>query len=469
MITWEQTTLPLPTSLRVRHRTSTQRKKTESGRYQIRKRYSTDYEQASLSFQFINDQFQLFKGIWLYNLNNGSDWFYIDLPVGGDQSTVQCKVRFISDYSYTYINVDNSTVRAEIEFFRVEQPSQLTVDNLTTISSPTPYQEQNLYLYYGQAETPDSTDASFTLTTVNTTSLAVQWWDGSITTHTSNTIVSKAIPLDAVIGQEYKVIAWACTSLSDTTPKGGIKNITANQNLIRRINTKELLTVANINSYNAENLTGEFGNEIATFPFGSQANEYIIRDSEKIEAVVLDGYEASSKLNKVIVINCNKLSSFSVSTVNNKNVYFDNINLQGNNLSGTLNLSNVIFDKAIANGWRFINANNNSLVQVRLNKLVQNNGSVNAIDFSNNQLINIIVEDELIVLGSNATSNLRTNDLNVTAIYNLIENMSVTGSGVHIIRLLDNPCWVKGALDPNDPEKTATLALATSKNISLQS
>ena len=59
--------------------------------------------------------------------------------------------------------------------------------------------------------------------------------------------------------------------------------------------------------------------------------------------------------------------------------------------------------------------------------------------------------------------------MNVTAIYNLIENMSVTGSGVHIIRLLDNPCWVKGALDPNDPEKTATLALATSKNISLQS
>ena len=468
MITWEQTTLPSPTSLRVRHRTSTQRKRTESGRFQIRKRYTTDYEEATLSFQFINDEFQLFKGIWLYHLNNGADWFYIDLPVGGDQSTVQCKVRFISDYSYTYVNVDNATVRAQVEFFRVEQPSELTIDNLTTIGSPTPYQEQNLYLYYGQTENPDSTDASFVLTTVNTTSIAVQWWDGSITTHTSNSIISKAIPLDAVIGEEYKVIAWACTSLSDTTPKGGIQNITANQNLIRRINTKELLTVSNINSYNADNLTGEFGNEIATFPFGSQGGNYIIRDSEKIEAVVLDGYEASSKMNEVRIINCNKLSSFSVNTVNNDNVYFNSLNLQSNNLSGTLNLSNVIFDKPVANGARFVKASNNSLIQVTLNKLVQNNGSVNAIDFNNNQLINVVVQDELVVLGSNVTSNLRINNLNVTAVYNLIDKMTVTGSGVHIVRLNDNPCWVNGALDPNDPQTTATLALASSKNISLQ-
>lgn len=468
MITWEQTNLPLPTSLRVNHRTSTQRKRTESGRYQIRKRYSTDYEEGTVSFQFIHNDFQLFKGIWLYNLNNGTDWFYIDLPVGGDQSTVQCKVRFISDYSYTYVNVDNATVRAKIEFFRVEEPSQLTVDNLTTISTPTPYQEQNLHLWYGQVDNPDTTNASFALTTFNTSSFAVQWWDGSITTHTSNQYATKAIPLDAVIGREYKVISWSCVSLSDTTPSGSIKNIVANNNLLQRINTKELYNLEFLTCNNVDNLTGEYGNGVATFPFKPLAKSYIVTESEKIESIVLDGFEETSSLKDFTATNLNSLESFAVNTVNNEDIYMNSISLQSCNLSGTLNLGNVIFDNVQNTGARYVRASNNSLLQVTLNKLVQNNAGYNALDFNNNQLLNISVTDELLVLGGNAVSNLRINDLNVNAIYNLIDNMTVTTSGVHIVRLNDNPCWVNGALDPNDPQTTATLALASSKNISLQ-
>ena len=468
MITWEQTTLPSPSSLTVKHRTSTQRKRTESGRFQIRKRYSTDYEQANLSFQFFGNQFQLFKGIFVYQLNNGADWFYINLPVGGDQQLVQCKVRFISDYSYTYTNVDNAIVRLTVEFFRVEQPSELTLDNLTTISTPTPYQDQNLHLWYAQAETPDVTDASFLLETVNTSAYAVQWWDGSITTQATNTSAVKAIPTGAVIGQEHKVLAWSCTSLTDTTPSGSIKNITAENNLLKRINTKELFEIQNITCANVDNLNGEFDNEIATFPIKQITQDYYFSNSEKIESFVLDAFGESAEMKSFTAINFTKLESFSVTTPNNVDVTFNSINLQSCSLSGTLNLSNVIFDKPFVSGARYIKASNNNLIQVRINKLVQNNASYDALDFNNNQLINVVVEDELVVLGGNAVSTLRTNNLNVTAVYNLIDKMTVSTSGLHLIRLWNNPCWINDELDPNDPDTTATLALAASKNISLE-
>lgn len=463
MITWDQTKLPLPTSLRVDHRTSTLRKRTESGRFQIRKRYSTDYEQGTVSFQFIGNQFQLFKGVWLYYLNNGADWFFIDLPVGGDQTLVQCKVRFISDYSYTYVNVDNATVRAEIEFFRVEEPSELTLQNLTTIGTPTPYQEQNLHLWFAQAEVPDTTLAQFTIN-ADSGFYAVQWWDGSITTHASTTAANKAMPTGAVVGFEYKVLAWACASLTDTTPSGNITSITANNNLISRVNTKELAEINNLTFSDADNLKGEFGNEVATFPFKQDAQNYTLTRSEKIQSIVLDGFSVNSSLDAVSITNCTELTSFAVNSVDDGNIQMNSLTIGGCNLSGTLDLSNVIFDKAVSTGNRYILAYANNLTQVTINKLVHNTSSFNCLGLVDNNLIAIVVLDE-IVAKAGTNSNLRSNQLNVNAIYNLIDKMSVSGTGNHNIYLNNNPCWVDGALDANDPQTTATLSLAASKNI----
>jgi hypothetical protein len=117
MIDWNDTTLPNPAAITVKNLSQNIRKKTESGRTLQRARWSTPLEEGTVTFSFLKQQFQIFKGVWKHYLRNGNDWFFIDLPVGGAQVLTQCQVRFVSDFTYKYRNIGSVAVQAKIEFY----------------------------------------------------------------------------------------------------------------------------------------------------------------------------------------------------------------------------------------------------------------------------------------------------------------------------------------------------------------
>lgn len=460
MIIWEQKKLPSPTSLRVRHSTSTQRKRTESGRFQIRKRYSVDYEEASISFQFCDIDFQVFKGVWGQLLNNGSDWFLIDLPVGGDQPLVECKVRFISDYTYTYTNVGNSVVTAKIEFFRVEEPSSLALSNLTSIGKTEPYQGENLYLYFKKVSPADDTNARFGILCDSVLSFhyAVQWWDGSIIIYSQNTFADRT--MQSLLPDEIrKVIIWSCTSATDSTPKGTIRNIVCTQNMLHVANALECSKIGDVNFNGADNLNGSSENKVMKIPVCDPLVNFKIPNGALIETISLNAFAPNSKVTGQLQFQyLENLTSIEINNSRSDLLPIENLTANYNNLSGTIDLRET--------NLRIIQLRNNDLDRVILGKLSNwNGGGSPFVDLQENNITSITIVDEMIFSGG--VSVLRNNNLSVTDIYNYIDNLTNSSIFVHTIQINGNPAWVNGALDANHPDTAATLALATSKNVNI--
>lgn len=207
MIDWSVTNLPLPSALSVTNRSATLRKKAESGRYLQRRRFTTAYEEGTVSFKFLKEQFQIFKGVWVHYLNNGTTAFTIDLPVGGNTTLTNCEVKFVSDYSYQYVSVDYVTVQCKIEFKEVTAPDKLALDNLINVS--------DIYLQR-EAETVvvtftniDGTSTNYVRCTLNgevTNSIpqATQFWDGTVHLHTGTPSTFKY--LETTISEEEFVL-----------------------------------------------------------------------------------------------------------------------------------------------------------------------------------------------------------------------------------------------------------------------
>lgn len=462
MIIWEQKKLPSPTSLRVRHSTSTQRKRTESGRFQIRKRYSVDYEEASISFQFCDIDFQVFKGVWGQLLNNGSDWFLIDLPVGGDQPLVECKVRFISDYTYTYTNVGNSVVTAKIEFFRVEEPSSLALGNLTSIGKTEPYQGENLYLYFKKVSPADDTNAIFFINCdgVQSVYFAVQWWDGSINIYNTNSFVNKS--MQGLLPNEIgKTIIWACTSATDSTPKGTIYNFICGQNMLHVANALECTKLSLVTLNTTDNLNGSSENKVMKIPVCDSLINVNMSNSVScpIETISLVAFANNSKATgSLSFLYLDNLTSLQIDNSRSDLLPINSLTANHNNLSGTIDLRET--------NLRIIQLRNNNINTVILGKVSNwNGGSSPFVDLQENNITQISVVDELIFLGG--VSVLRNNNLSVTAIYNYINALTNASPNPHVIQVNGNPAWVNGALDANHPDTAATLALATSKNVNI--
>jgi len=451
MITWEQTNLPLPSSLTVKHSSSTQRKRTESGRYQIRKRYSTDYEEGSITFQFCDNDFQIFKGVWLHSLNNGADWFLIDLPVGGTTSTVQCKVRFISDYTYTYTNVGNSVVNAKIEFYRVETIDQQSYNNILQLGQTTPQTGENLYLWFGNVAGPDNNNAEIYIQTSGGLSshYAVQKFDGTTGIYASGTFADIPIPAGN-IGQEHRCVVWACMSATDSTPIGHITRVTCSQNNLTRADLLELTKCERFQFDNCDNLAGEYGNEHYNIPIPATGDRYLIRFSTIIESVRLQFFKHDSQIFDSFEMKyCNVLETFSVSSYDDRDVDIKTLSLTDCNLSGILNLRKVSFEQLFLFG--------NNISVLRINQLK----GTGYLRLQNNNINQISLSPSTITGGF---ANLQNNYLNVDDIYIFIQQITVT-SGTYTISVSGNPCWVNNGLDATHPDTAACLALASSKNI----
>lgn len=216
MIDWSVTNLPLPTSISVTNRSSALRKKAESGRYIQRKRFSTPYEEGTVQFDFLKEQFQIFKGVWIHYLEAGTEPFTIDLPVGGNTTLTNCEVKFVSDYSYKYVSVDNVKVQAKIEFKEVEAPDKTALDNLINVGDIFLQREvDTVTVTWTNLDGTATTYAVRPTFGVNTGSYASQNFDGTIKTGTFTT----ANKLPATTVEEYFVTHhYPCLSTTNTDP-----------------------------------------------------------------------------------------------------------------------------------------------------------------------------------------------------------------------------------------------------------
>ena len=117
MFNWPENILPLPSyNFNVTHDASTLRTKLETGRTLQRKRYSGENETANVKFDLTQQEYALFKGVWVSMLNQGADWFTMRLPIADGADLTETDVRFITDYKATHMPVGNWDITASIEF-----------------------------------------------------------------------------------------------------------------------------------------------------------------------------------------------------------------------------------------------------------------------------------------------------------------------------------------------------------------
>jgi len=217
MINWKDLNLNLPASLSVDNKSPAVRKVMENGRTFQRQRYEKPYEEGKLSFNFLGVDFQIFKGVWIHYLNNGTEWFLIELPVGGQDLMTECQVRFISDYSYKYISPYNVTVSARIEFYKVEAPDLLALGNLIQVGDSVLYPDELVWDVTFNNQTLQSTAYMTGISQVPDVNevLAVQWWDGSLQLAGTRTKLMPATNLPS----DFRVQFWRATSSTNAAVK----------------------------------------------------------------------------------------------------------------------------------------------------------------------------------------------------------------------------------------------------------
>lgn len=220
MIDWNDTNLPNPATLSVTNKSQNLRKKMESGRTVQRQRWSTPLEQGTVSFSFLKEQFQIFKGVWKHYLRNGNDWFLIDLPVGGTNILTQCQVKFVSDFTYKYRSIGSVAVQAKIEFYEVETIDELELRNLIDVGELTVAGELDTIVmkFVNNTGFSDATTLKATIRKQdNTIPIAWQFWDGTILLSTNGSVGSKTLPVTPQ--QEiFTVNAYANVSNQDPSP-----------------------------------------------------------------------------------------------------------------------------------------------------------------------------------------------------------------------------------------------------------
>ncbi len=129
MFTWPENILPLPSyDFDVDNDFSNIRSKMDSGRVRQRPRFTEELELASLKFQLTKLQYAVFKAVWKLKLNNGNDWFTMNLPVANDESLTLSEVRFVSDFKATHRPYENWDISASIEFKDSAELSQDLLD-----------------------------------------------------------------------------------------------------------------------------------------------------------------------------------------------------------------------------------------------------------------------------------------------------------------------------------------------------
>lgn len=67
------------------------RTRMESGRTRQRPRFTRQLREMKMTFEMSDEQRATFTAIWIHSLNNGIDWFYMNLPIedGISQRTIR--------------------------------------------------------------------------------------------------------------------------------------------------------------------------------------------------------------------------------------------------------------------------------------------------------------------------------------------------------------------------------------------
>jgi len=133
VITWPSTDiLPRPaTDLGGKIDPSTIRSKMDTGRVRQRQRFTTGNRTVNVSWELTDAQWKIFQGVYHFYLNDGADWFLMELPLGDGLKTYT--VRFTdSGLSYKYVDVLNWKVSATLETETVCPVSKADLDALLT-------------------------------------------------------------------------------------------------------------------------------------------------------------------------------------------------------------------------------------------------------------------------------------------------------------------------------------------------
>lgn len=100
----------------------------DSGITRQRRRFTTDYAQLSVRWDFSDTEFGIFAAFHQYKLVQGSAWFTINLPLGGDGMQPHI-ARFVDGkYSHDYVPVGYWAVSATLEVQQINRFSEATLD-----------------------------------------------------------------------------------------------------------------------------------------------------------------------------------------------------------------------------------------------------------------------------------------------------------------------------------------------------
>jgi hypothetical protein len=158
--------------------------------------------------------------VWKHILTNGTDWFFMDLPIGGINVLTSAQVRFVSPFSERYRTHDNHDISVDIEFFEVDTISESDLAIIISGVEPTvPYTTEGIGLLWQQVEG----EIPYGLVTTTSTG-AFAAVDG---TQEDQGVTNTIIHFDAIASNgelSHRVDCWSCISSIDNTPAGQLQN-----------------------------------------------------------------------------------------------------------------------------------------------------------------------------------------------------------------------------------------------------
>ena len=451
---WSDTNLPLPSRLTVKNVSVASRKKMESGRTLQRLRYMSQLEEGTVQWTLLNEKFQIFKGVHSLYLRNGMDWFWIDLPVGGDEKLTRCQVRFIDDYSWAYASVDNVRVTSKIEFKRVESPSSLALANLISSGSTSLFESaEPIKMTWTNVDATASTSKRIRYYWFQEgggyLSMANQFWDGEIFIGTA--MQYQYFPVTNS-EQTFVTEAWQPISNSDPTPKdpqqrvGGFSFFGCPYLKYFDYNQRggfDYMDFANQPYYEVPNQRFDIRLNSTYRFFRITTTPSLLDVTFHVDSAITDIYSTNYALDLTNHPNLRTVKVIEgehAGRVNTSSIQFT--------FSSVLTEIDVgLTDVGLPSDndtyqYRFVN--NPSLTKVTMGSCKSERGRL--------FITNCNVLDDIVIQGDYLTiylnNSLERNNINIITLRNIVDKLkgSPLGSATtNYIAVGDNPCWVGGA------------------------
>lgn len=447
---WSDTNLPLPSRLSVKNVSVASRKKMESGRTLQRLRYISQLEEGTVQWIFLNEKFQIFKGVHSLYLRNGMDWFWIDLPVGGEDKLTRCQVRFIDDYQWAYASVDNVRVTAKIEFKKVESPSSLALANLITAGTSSLFEEaEPIKMTWTNVDGTQNNSKRLRYTWYQEGGgvlvMANQFWNGEIYIGTS--MPFQYLPVTAS-EQTFVTEAWSPISSSDPTPqdpqpKVGGFGFFSNPYLkyfdYKQRGSFEYMDFANQPYYLVPDQRFDIRLNAKFRYFRITSNPNLLNVEYHIDSPITDIQNSNKSLN---LTSHSNLISVKVS----QGDYAGRVSISGADTSYCNVLTECDFGLTDAGlddddlyGYRFVN--NPSLQKLTLGNMISERGRF--------QITNCNVLDEIVIAGNQimfeSSNSMERNNINIITLRNIVDKLQGSPRQTaqnNFLKVGGNPCWV---------------------------